>query len=111
MVREMSLNCVFHGVDGDTVKLSLDPAHAHLLGDTRVRQLESALCEYYQRTVRVTISKEGQLESETPARQKIRKQDERQQRAEQSIAEDDNIQAIQDAFGATVKQESIRPRD
>jgi DNA polymerase-3 subunit gamma/tau len=111
MVREMSLNCVFHGIDGDTVKLSLDPAHAHLLGDTRVRQLESALCEYYQRTVRVTISKEGQLESETPARQKIRKQDERQQRAEQSIAEDDNIQAIQDAFGATVKQESIRPRD
>ena len=32
-------------------------------------------------------------------------------RAEQSIAEDDNIRAMQDAFGATVKQDSVRPRD
>ncbi|MEN8206263.1 MAG: DNA polymerase III subunit gamma/tau C-terminal domain-containing protein, partial [Pseudomonadota bacterium] len=111
MAREMSLNCVFHGLDGDVVKLSLDPAHAHLLGKTRVQQLENALCDYYQRTVRVTIDKEGQLESETPAAKKIREQDERQQRAEQSIAEDDNIRAMQDAFGATVKQNSIRPRD
>ena len=111
MVREMSLNCVFHGIKGDVVKLSLDPAHAHLWGKTRIQQLETALCDYYRRTVRVTIDKEGQLENETPAGRKIREQDERQQRAEQSIAEDDNIRAMQDAFGATVKQDSIRPRD
>ena len=111
MAREMSLNCVFHGIEGDVVKLSLDPAHAHLLGKTRVQQLETALCDYYRRTVRVTIDKEEPLEKETPAGRKIREQDERQQRAEQSIAEDDNIRALQDAFGATVKQDSIRPRD
>jgi len=111
MAREMSLNCVFHGIKGDVVKLSLDPAHAHLLGKTRVQQLDTALCDYYRRTVRVTIDKEEPLASETPAGRKIREQDERQQRAEQSIAEDDNIRAMQDAFGATVKQDSIRPRD
>jgi len=111
MAREMSLNCVFHGIDGDVVKLSLDPAHAHLLGKSRVQQLETALCDYYRRTVQVTIDKEEPLESETPAGKKIREQDERQQRAEQSIAEDDNIRAMQDAFGATVNQDSIRPRD
>ena len=111
MAREMSLNCVFHGIKGDVVKLSLDPAHAHLLGKTRVQQLETALCDYYRRTVSVTIDKEEPLENETPAGKTIREQDERQQRAEQSIAEDDNIRAMQDAFGATVKQDSVRPRD
>jgi len=111
MAREMALNCVFHGIEGDVVKLSLDPAHAHLLGKTRVQQLETALCDYYRRTVQVTIDKEEPLESETPAGRKIREQDERQQRAEQSVAEDDNIRAMQDAFGATVKPDSIRPRD
>ena len=111
MAREMSLNCVFHGIEGDVVKLSLDPAHAHLLGKTRVQQLETALCDYYRRTVSVTIDKEEPLENETPAGRKIREQDERQKRAEQSIAEDDNIRAMQDAFGATVKPDSVRPRD
>jgi len=76
-----------------------------------VQQLETALCDYYRRTVQVTIDKEEPLESETPAGRKIREQDERQQRAEQSVAEDDNIRAMQDAFGATVKPDSIRPRD
>jgi DNA polymerase-3 subunit gamma/tau len=111
MVREMSLNCVFHGMQDDVIQLTLDPAHIHLLGKMREEQLEAALCEYYQRKVRVRINKEGKLESETPAGQRTREQSERQQQAEQSILQDENIKAIQDAFGGSVKQESIRPRD
>ncbi len=111
MVREMSLNCVFHGMQDDVIQLTLDPAHVHLLGKMREEQLEAALCEYYQRKVRVRINKEGKLESETPAGQRTREQSERQQQAEQSILQDENIKAIQDAFGGSVKQESIRPRD
>ncbi|MCK5383737.1 MAG: hypothetical protein KAJ65_08225, partial [Gammaproteobacteria bacterium] len=83
----------------------------HLLGKMREEQLEAALCEYYQRKVRVRINREGKLESETPAGQRTREQSERQQQAEQSILQDENIKAIQDAFGGSVKQESIRPRD
>jgi DNA polymerase-3 subunit gamma/tau len=111
MAREMSLNCAFHGVDGDVVNLSLDPAHSHLLGTARVEQLEQALCGYYQRTVRVKIDAGKQLEAETPAARKAREIQERQRRAEQAIDEDENIRALQDAFGGTVAQESIRPRD
>ena len=111
MVREMSLNCVFHGMQDDVIQLTLDPAHIHLLGKMREEQLEAALCEYYQRKVRVRINREGKLESETPAGQRTREQSERQQQAEQSILQDENIKAIQDAFGGSVKQESIRPRD
>jgi len=111
MAREMSLNCVFHGMQDDVIRLTLDPAHVHLLGKAREEQLETALCEHYQRKVNVRINKEGKLESETPAGQRTRKQSERQQQAEQSIQQDENIKAIQDAFGGSVNQESIRPRD
>ena len=107
----MSLNCVFHGMQDDVIRLTLDPAHVHLLGKAREEQLETALCEHYQRKVNVRINKEGKLQSETPAGQRTRKQSERQQQAEQSIRQDENIKAIQDAFGGTVNQDSIRPRD
>ena len=111
MAREMSLNCVFHGIEDDIIKLTMDPAHAHLLGKAREEQLEAALCEYYQRKVTVRIAGEGKLENETPAGQRARQQSERQQQAEQSISEDENVRAIRDAFGGSVNQDSIRPRD
>ena len=111
MAREMSLNCVFHGIENDIIRLSLDPAHVHLLGKARIEQLEAALCKYYQRQVTVRIAKEGELENETPARQRAREQHERQQQAEQSILMDENVKAIQDAFGGSVDQGSIRPRE
>ena len=107
----MSLNCAFHGIEGDVVNLSLDPAHGHLLGKTRVEQLEQALSGHYQRTVSVRIDAGKQLETETPAARKTREIQERQRKAEQSIDEDENIRALQDAFGGSVAQDSIRPRD
>ncbi len=110
MAREMSLNCVFHGIDDDVVKLSLDPAHTHLLGKARVEQLETALCDYYQRTIQVRVDTAASLASETPAAKKKREQAERQRRAEDSIEQDENIRALQDAFGGTVNQGTIRPR-
>ena len=111
LAKEMSLNCVFHGMQNDVVELTLDPAHVHLLGKAREQQLEAALAEYYQRKVTVRINKNDKLRSETPAGQRSRQQHERQQQAEQSIRQDENIKAIQDAFGGSVNQESIRPRD
>jgi len=111
MAREMSLNCVFHGIQDDVVELTMDPAHVHLLGKAREQQLEAALAEYYQRKVSVRINQQDKLQSETPAAQRSRQQNERQQQAEQSIRQDENIKAIQDTFGASVNQESIRPRD
>ncbi len=67
MVREMALNCAFHGVQDDVVRLSLDPAHKHLLSPARTRQLEQELATYYQRPVQLKIANEGPLAKETPA--------------------------------------------
>ena len=111
MAREMALNCAFHGLESDVVQLSMDPAHKHLLSRGRIEQLEAALGDYYQRSITVKLTRDGPLAAETPARKQVREQDERQQRAVQSIETDTNIKAIQDAFGGTVNEESIRPRD
>ena len=111
MVREMALNCVFHGLEGDVVRLSMEHVHAHLHSPARMKQLETALCGHFGRTVTVNLARERQLEKESPARRRSREQQERQQRAVAAIADDANIKAIQDTFGATVNEESIRPSD
>jgi len=111
VTRMMALNCAFHGREGDAVRLSLDPEHTHLLSKERVQQLESALTGHYRQPVKLKIAKTDQLERETPARRQIREQETAQQQAIDSIEGDSNIKALQDAFGATVNYDSIRPRD
>jgi len=111
MVREMALNCAFHGRQGEVVSLTMDPAHRHLLSPSRTRQLEEALAGYYQAPVQLKIGNEGPLTRETPALKRTRELDERQQRAVESIENDDNIKAITDAFGGSVSPDSIRPRN
>jgi len=111
MVREMALNCAFHGIHDDVISLSMDPAHKHLLSPARTRQLEQALVTYYQRTVQLKITSEVPLAHETPALKRTREQDERQQQAVASIENDANVKAITDAFGGAVSTDSIRPRD
>ncbi len=111
MLREMALNCALQGIDGDRISLSLDAAHIHLLNKPRQQQLETALSEHFRRAMKVVIASEGQAEVESPALRQSREKDRRQQRAVQAIENDENIKAIQDAFGATVYEESIRPPD
>ena len=110
MAGQMAQHCAFHGMEDDCVRLSLDPTHAYLLNKERTQQLEQALCAHFQRTVTVRINKEGKLPHETPASRRSREQHERQQQARDSIDNDENIRAIQDAFGGSVQTDSIRPK-
>ncbi|MGD8876063.1 MAG: DNA polymerase III subunit gamma/tau C-terminal domain-containing protein, partial [Gammaproteobacteria bacterium] len=111
MVREMALNCAYHGIQDDVVRLSVDPAHKHLLSPARTAQLEQALVAHYQRPVQLKIANEGPLAKETPALRRTREQEARQQQAVASIENDANVKAITDAFGGAVSTDSIRPRD
>ena len=111
MLREMAHNCALQGIDGDRITLTLDAAHCHLLNKTRQQQLETALSEHFRRTMRVVITAEEQAEVESPARQQTKEKARRQQRAVQAIEDDENIKALQDAFGGKVFEESIRPAD
>jgi len=111
MLREMALNCAWHGIQDDVISLTIDPAHKHLMSPARASQLEQTLAQYYQRPVQLKIATEGPLAHETPALRRTREQDERQQQAVASIEDDANIKAITEAFGGAVSTDSIRPRD
>ncbi len=111
MVREMALNCVFEGLEGDDVRLSIQPSHAHLHSGSRQRALESALSRHYGRTVQIRLAREPVLASETPAQRQSRELEERRQRAVATIQEDANIKALQDVFGATISEDSILPNE
>jgi hypothetical protein len=61
--------------------------------------------------VKLRISRDSEAKHETPARKQNRELEEVQQQAVNAIEADKNIKALEDAFGATVSYESIRPRD
>jgi DNA polymerase-3 subunit gamma/tau len=111
ITRELALNCALQEVTETAVVLNLDKAHVHLMNKTRTDQIEAALGKYYGRSIKLKMLKDAPAASESPAQQQAREADERKQQAIESIEADENIKAMQDAFGATVSYDSIRPRD
>ena len=76
--------------------------------ESAMTRLANALGRYLGEAVQVAIQLEG-AKAETPAQAQARLQDERQQAAVRSIQEDDNVKALEEAFGAQVRTESIQP--
>ena len=110
VLRELAMNCDCQSKIDKHWVLALDDAHRQLLSDDRRKRLQNALSEVLGHAIQLQIDVTGEA-VETPAVQQQRESDERQASAVAEIAADPNVRAIQDAFGATVHTESIRPRD
>ena len=109
LVRELANNTTLEScADGDMV-LVLEESHAKLFNKERETELKAALEKYYGGAIRLTV-RVGRPAVETPAKEKTRLQDERQQAAVQAIAEDPNVRALQEKFNARVNPASIRPK-
>ena len=87
----------------------LDEAHAQLHNKAREAEFCSALEAFYGYPIKLTIKIEKPT-SETPAAEQRRQQDEKQLAAENSIAGDPNVQALQESFNARVNPGSIRSK-
>ena len=111
MVRELALNCALQEFSEHAVVLAVDPAHARLLNEARRRQIEHALAGHIRRPLSLSFLREGEFQGDTPARRQTRERDARKREAIRSIEADENVKALQDAFGATVNYDSIRPRE
>jgi len=111
VARELALNCALQGLSEHAAVLAVDPTHARLLSETRRQQIEQALGGHFARPFSLKILQEGEFRGETPARRQAREREARKQQAVQSIETDENVKALQDAFGATVNYDSIRPRE
>jgi DNA polymerase-3 subunit gamma/tau len=109
LVRELANNSIIEEASGDALKLVLNAAHASLLNRERETALAEALAQHLGHPVRISI-RVGELTGETPAQERRRQQDERQQAAVAAIEQDPNVEALKQAFGARVNPASIRPK-
>ena len=109
LMRELANNVVLEDHGTDAMVFLIDESRAQLLNKEREATFKEALENYYGRALRVKI-RIGQPALETPATEKSRLQDERQQAAVEAIKEDPNVRAIQQQFNARVNPASIRPK-
>jgi len=110
VARQVAVNCVMLGREGDKISLQLDPSSKALLTDTLESKLKKSLSEYFQTSISLRITLEAPA-VETPARQVARLEEEKQRDARESLEQDPNLLALKSTFGATINEESVRPLD
>jgi DNA polymerase-3 subunit gamma/tau len=110
VARQVAVNCVLLGREGDLISLQLDPASKTLLTDTLKGNLQKSLSRHFGTEISLRISL-AEPQVDTPARQVARQEQERMQQARESLEADPNIQALKSTFGAVIQEETIRPLD
>jgi DNA polymerase-3 subunit gamma/tau len=109
LVRELANNTTLESFDNGAMVLVLEDIHGKLLNKEREAELKQALEKYYGHPVALTV-RPGRPTVETPAKEKSRLQEERQQAAVQAIVEDPHVRALQESFNARVNPASIRSK-
>jgi DNA polymerase-3 subunit gamma/tau len=109
LTRELAQNSALDRWVDDQLHLTLDAACAHLLSKEREQALREALEAGLGRVIGLRI-RVGSPQIATPAKEKVRVQEERQQAAAAAIAADPNVRVLQETFNARVSPGSIRPK-
>ena len=107
LTKQLALNSVWSGRDGDALRLTLDVKHKHLLTEARRSELQDALRVQMQTEVHLVVDI-GIGSLDTPAAQQIAAEDARQKAAAEAIASDESVQAFQKYFCASVRVGSIK---
>jgi len=108
LVKELAGHCALKEHSNEKVHLVLSPDKEHLLNQTQKDRLSNALEMRFGKGTQLKISIE-EPEAETPTQKRSREEKEKQQAAESSLKDDDNIRAMEEMFGATLDEKSIRP--
>ena len=108
LVKELAGHCALKEHNEGKVHLVLSPDKEHLLNQTQKERLANSLEMRFGKGTQLKISIE-EPEAETPAQKKAREEKERQQVAESSLKGDANVKAMEEIFGATLDEKSIRP--
>ncbi len=109
LARELANNCTLIKADAQTWVLGLARTHEHIRTEGSVKALREALQSAgVDRQVRVEIE---EAVSDTPAQRAEAARHARQVAAEQSIANDDRVDALRNMFDAEVQEGSVRPLD
>ncbi len=109
-VQQLAVNCAFEALEGDTLRLVLDPSCAQLRSKNLEERLQQALQQYRGSPLKLVIQP-GKPAIETPAQQQTRYEAERRRAAAESIEQDPVVNALRETFNARVHPESIQSKD
>jgi len=108
MTRELANNCVLSVLDDVHCELTLDPKLNHLKSPRVEGALQNALESHFNRPIKLSISLNAPHQ-ETPALQKHRHEETRQQDAVFGIEEDETVKAFKERLDARVMPGTIKP--
>ncbi|HEU4664648.1 MAG TPA: DNA polymerase III subunit gamma/tau [Dokdonella sp.] len=109
-VGQLAQNASLVAIDGNVVRLAMDPSHEHLADGPMVGLLEQRLGSALGRDVKVRFERAPGT-AQTPAEQRSRAESARRSAAEEAVHGDPFVQSMIDTFGARVIPDSIRPTD
>ena len=108
LARELARNSAVTSFDGRRVELVIAPQFEKLAARRHVETLQAALTEKFASPMVINVSVGNDARLSTPSQQQIAADAERQRRAEADIDADPNVQALRDAFGATIEDVTAR---
>lgn len=109
LLRELASHTVLESESDDALSLVLHESCAKLHSKEREAEFKRALEQYYGRALKLNM-RVGQPAAETPAQEKTRERNERQEAAERAIQSDPTVGSLMEKFNARVVPGTIRPK-
>lgn len=106
--RQLAANCALAAQSSTGLHLSIEPRNAHLLTESLKVRVAAAVRARFGDDRKVSFAIDKGVNDTVAARQ-ARSDDEKQRKAHDAIAADDNVRAMGELFSAEVVADSVRP--
>ena len=109
-MQNIAANLALVEVRGNTLRFDLDIDNSSLYEITHQQRLAEVLTEYFHQPVNVDIEV-GVVSLETPQACRLRKREERQAAALESLQHDPSVRRVMDVFGGVLLEKTVKPVD
>lgn len=110
VLQNIAANLALVEVRGNTLRFDLDIDNSSLYEITHQQRLAEVLTEYFHQSVSVDIEV-GVVSLETPQACRLRKREERQAAALDSLQHDPSVRRVMDVFGGVLLEKTVKPVD
>lgn len=110
VLQNIAANLALVEVRGNTLRFDLDIDNSSLYEITHQQRLAEVLTEYFHQPVSVDIEV-GVVSLETPQASRLRKREERQVAALDSLQHDPSVRRVMDVFGGVLLEKTVKPVD
>lgn len=110
VLQNIAANLALVEVRGNTLRFDLDIDNSSLYEITHQQRLAEVLTEYFNQPINVDIEV-GVVSLETPQACRLRKREERQAAALDSLQHDPSVRRVMDVFGGVLLEKTVKPVD